>query len=134
MGGSGGEISVPVCHDISALKFKNSGHFGLRRTRITESPRTKSLLMKRSLFTAFDFFFSLPFGVSVHISRTFSSTMLQCRSKAFTRASIFRLFLQFINTWVVLHGFLQHRQRAHVEIVLFGSFIGHRKVQETTPM
>ena len=30
---------------------------------------------------------------SVHISRTFSRIMLQWRSKAFTRASSFRLFL-----------------------------------------
>jgi hypothetical protein len=31
---------------------------------------------------------------SVHISRTFSRIMLQWRSKAFTRASSFRLFLR----------------------------------------
>merc|ERR1719162_2305623 len=72
-------------------------HFGLRRTRMTESPRRKSLLMKRSLFTGFAFFFP-PCGISVHISRTFSKTMLQWRSKAFTRARIFLLFRQLIST------------------------------------
>jgi hypothetical protein len=38
------------------------------------------------LFTGFAFFLPLPVrGSSVHISSTFSSTMLQCQSNAFTR-------------------------------------------------
>lgn len=36
---------------------------------------------------------------SVHISLTFSRTMLQCRSKALTRPKSFLLFLQLISTW-----------------------------------
>lgn len=44
---------------------------------------THILLMKRSLFTPLPF---PPLGFSVHISFTFSSTMLQWRSKALTRA------------------------------------------------
>ena len=55
--------------------------------------------MKRSLLTGFAFFFPFPvLGTSVHISFTFSKTMLQCLSKAFTRPNNFLLFRQFINT------------------------------------
>ena len=35
-------------------------HIGFFNTRMTESPRRKSLLMKRSLFTGFAFFWPLP--------------------------------------------------------------------------
>ena len=92
----------------------------LSRTRITESPRknldkvsnevsfvqrgawatTHILLMKRSLFTGRPFLPEASRGVSVHISFTFSKTMLQCRSKAFTRARSLRLLRHEINTWV----------------------------------
>ena len=55
-----------------------------------------------SLFTGLAFFLPLPvLGVSVHISLAFSSTMLKWRSKAFTRASSFRLFLQLMSTCVL---------------------------------
>ena len=37
---------------------------------------------------------------SVHISLTFSRTMLQCLSKALTRPRSFLLFRQFINTYI----------------------------------
>lgn len=48
------------------------------------------------------FFFPLPvLGNSVHISLTFSRTILQCLSKAFTLPSNFLLFLQLISTWVL---------------------------------
>merc|ERR1719223_913793 len=72
-------------------------HLGFLSTKMTESPRRKSLLMKRSLFTGLAFFFP-PCGTSVHISRTFSSTMLEWQSNAFTRAKILRLFRQLIST------------------------------------
>jgi hypothetical protein len=53
------------------------------------------------LFTGLAFFVPLPdFGTSVHISFTFSRTILQCRSNAFTRANILWLFRQFIRTCV----------------------------------
>ena len=72
-------------------------HFGLRSTRITESPRMNILLRKRSLLTVLAFLTPFPvFGTSVHSSFTFSSTMLQCLSKAFTRPRSFRLFLQLV--------------------------------------
>ena len=59
--------------------------------------------MKRSLFTGFDFLVTPPpLGVSVHISLTFSSTMLQCLSNALTRPSSFLLFLQLMSTCVLL--------------------------------
>lgn len=46
---------------------------------MTESPRRNILEMYRSLFTGLDFFFPFPLlGTSVHISFTFSNTMLQC--------------------------------------------------------
>lgn len=56
------------------------------------------LLINRSLFTGLPFFPALVLGVSVHISLTFSNTILQCLSKAFTRASSFLLFRQEIRT------------------------------------
>lgn len=88
------------------------------------SPLMNILLMYLSLLIGFDFE-PFPFGVSVHISFTFSRTygdrdvlvskevyttsqvfyegrrtMLQCRSNAFTRANNFLLFLQKINTYI----------------------------------
>ena len=75
---------------------------GLRSTRITESPRSNILAMYLSLLTGRAFFLPFPvLGVSVHISLTFSSPMLKCRSNAFTQAKIFQLFLQLISTWVL---------------------------------
>lgn len=84
----------------------NPPHFavanGFLSTRITLSPRRNILEMYRSLLTGFDFFLPLPaFGVSVHISFTFSSTMLQCLSNALTLPSSFLLFLQLISTCVL---------------------------------
>lgn len=75
---------------------------GFLRTRMTESPRRNIFDMNRSLFTGFTFFLPLPVrGSSVHISFTFSSTMLQCRSKAFTLPSSFLLLRQLMSTWVL---------------------------------
>ena len=93
-----------------------------KRTRMTESPlrnlgsvsppeffkpkkkrgnRNKYiLLMKRSLLTGRPFFPPAIRGVSVHISLTFSRTILQCRSKALTRASNLRLLRHDIRTCV----------------------------------
>ena len=62
---------------------------GFFSTRMTESPLRNILEMKRSLFTGFDFFLPLPvFGTSVHISFTFSSTMLQCLWKESRKTSV----------------------------------------------
>ena len=70
---------------------------------ITLSPRRNILEMKRSRLMGAAFFLPLPvFGTSVHISLTFSSTMLQCLSKAFTRPSNFLLFRQLMSTCVLL--------------------------------
>lgn len=78
-------------------------YLGFRSTTITLSPRKNILLMKRSLLTGFAFAFPFPvFGTSVHISLTFSKTMLQCLSKALTRPSNFLLLRQLIRTWVLL--------------------------------
>jgi hypothetical protein len=52
------------------------------------------------LFTGLPFLPPASRGVSVHISFTFSKTMLQCRSKALTLAKSFRLLRQDIRTWV----------------------------------
>lgn len=90
-------------------------YFGFRRTMTTESPRKNILLTKRSLLIGCDAFLPLPvFGIckharcspcgvnkrrncvallevsrhtSVHISFTFSRSMLQCLSNALTRAN-----------------------------------------------
>lgn len=61
--------------------------------------QTHILLMNRSLFTGLPFFPPANLGVSVHISFTFSNTMLQCRSKALTRANSLRLLRHEIKTW-----------------------------------
>lgn len=71
--------------------------FQLNKTRMTLSPRRNIFEMNLSLLTPF--FPSLPV-FSVHISFTFSSTILQWRSKALTRASSFRLFRHEMRTWV----------------------------------
>lgn len=63
---------------------------------MTLSPLRNILLINLSLLTPLE----LPFGFSVHISFTFSKTMLQWRSNALTRASSFRLFRHDIRTWV----------------------------------
>lgn len=55
--------------------------------------------MYLSLLTGLAFLVPLPvFGVSVHISLTFSKTKLQCLSKAFTLANNLWLFLQLMST------------------------------------
>lgn len=59
---------------------------------------TYILLMNLSLLIGLPFLPLASLGVSVHISFTFSSTILQCRSKAFTRAKSFRLFRIEIRT------------------------------------
>ena len=75
---------------------------GFFNTSITLSPRRNIFDIKRSLLTGLAFFLPLPlFGTSVHISFTFSSTILQWRSNAFTRPSSLRLLRQLINTWVL---------------------------------
>lgn len=66
------------------------------------SGATYILLMKRSLFVGLPFLPLARRGVSVHISFTFSRTMLQCRSKALTRASSFLLLRHEMRTWVWL--------------------------------
>lgn len=53
-----------------------------------------------TLLIDFAFAFPLPaLGASVHISLTFSRTILQCLSKALTRPRSLRLFLQLMSTW-----------------------------------
>lgn len=74
---------------------------GFLKTKITESPLRNILAMYLSLLTGFAFFPFPDLGVSVHISLTFSRTMLQCLSNAFTLASSFLLFRQLIRTWVL---------------------------------
>lgn len=58
--------------------------FGLEKD-LHRGQRHKEMLLRASL-------------ASVHISLTFSSTMLQCLSNAFTRPSSFLLFLQLMST------------------------------------
>eukprot|EP00293_Proteomonas_sulcata_P020145 CAMPEP_0184312064 /NCGR_PEP_ID=MMETSP1049-20130417/46629_1 /TAXON_ID=77928 /ORGANISM="Proteomonas sulcata, Strain CCMP704" /LENGTH=186 /DNA_ID=CAMNT_0026627923 /DNA_START=89 /DNA_END=646 /DNA_ORIENTATION=- len=87
--------SIPAC---SVLIL--AAHAGFLSTIMTESPLKNILLMKRSLLMGLPLCLPFPvLGASVHISFTFSRTMLQCLSKAFTLASSFLLFLQLIKTW-----------------------------------
>lgn len=65
--------------DIQVCMASAGAASGFFRTRITESPRRNIFGMNRSFATGFAFFLPLPvFGSSVHISLTFSSTILQC--------------------------------------------------------
>lgn len=66
----------------------------------TRAQNTYILLTNRSLLTGLPFFPPAALGVSVHISLTFSSTILQWRSKALTRASSLRLLRHEMSTWV----------------------------------
>ena len=61
---------------------------------------THILLINLSLLTGLPFLPPDTLGISVHISLTFSNTMLQCRSKALTRAKSLRLLRQEMRTWV----------------------------------
>lgn len=83
----------------------------LSRTKMTLSPLRNILLMNLSLLTPLAF--PLPF--SVHISFTFSRTMLQWRSKALTRASSLRLFRHEIRTWVCVRVAVMRMERGPVE-------------------
>ena len=91
--------TTPGTSQIQLVRSCKTYHFWFRSTRITESPRINILLRKRSLLMVLAFLHPFPvFGISVHSSFTFSRTMLQCLSKAFTRPRSFRLFRQLIST------------------------------------
>ena len=62
--------------------------------------RTYILLINLSLLTGLPFFPPAVFGVSVHISFTFSNTILQWRSNALTLARSLRLLRHDIRTCV----------------------------------
>lgn len=84
---------------------------GFFNTRMTESPLKNILEMKRSLLTGLDFFLPLPvLGTSVHISFTFSSTMLQCLGKTGRRF--------VISTIVVVHSIKNKRKNKNTELSL----------------
>ena len=75
-----------------------NAHFNCLAARKNYPCLQKENTLKRLTGLAFDF--PLPdFGISVHNSLTFSKTILQCRSKAFTRASNLWLFRTFMRTW-----------------------------------
>lgn len=75
-------LTFPVDRDQGLkhfLKYYLAVAKGFLNTKMTESPLKNIFEMKRSLLTGFDFFLPFPvFGCSVHISLTFSRTMLQC--------------------------------------------------------
>merc|ERR1712166_628467 len=95
-----GQIMLSTLHRLQDYEWQPPGvYLGFLSTRITESPLKNILLMYLSLFTGLVFFFPLPaFGTSVHISLTFSSTMLQWRSNALILPSSFLLFRTLIST------------------------------------
>ncbi len=70
------------------------------RLQACQSRHTHILLINLSLLTGLPFLPPDTLGVSVHISFTFSNTILQCRSKAFTLANNFRLLRHEISTCV----------------------------------
>ena len=80
------------CHKmdmlISLMLSSSQAWRGFRSTRMTESPRRNILEIYRSLLTGLDFFLPFPvFGTSVHISFTFSMTILQCLKQHHTSPS-----------------------------------------------
>ncbi len=86
---------------MQALKFYFVVAKGFLNTSMTESPRMNIFAMYLSLLIGLAFFVFEDLGVSVQSSLTFSSTILQCLSKAFTLPKSFLLFRQFIRTWVL---------------------------------
>jgi len=87
------------CHNMfPPLQYQNLPQFA-NRTKSTDIA-TYILLINRSLLTGLPFFPPANLGVSVHISFTFSRTILQCLSKALTRASSLRLLRHEIKTCV----------------------------------
>ena len=83
----------------------------LNNTKMTLSPRKNIFDTNLSLLTPLppDLLFS------VHISFTFSSTILQWRSKALTRARSFRLLRHDIRTWVWVRVAVWRIERGPVE-------------------
>lgn len=81
----GGRIQEKMLDETeSSCRQRRIYCFGLRSTTITESPRRNIFWTKRSRSLGFGFFPSFFFfGVSIHISRTFSRTILQWRSNAY---------------------------------------------------
>lgn len=75
---------TPVIEFVTQVNCRCCAYFsadasGFFKTMMIESPRMNILLMNRSRLTGFCFFLPFPvLGVSVHISFTFSKTMLQC--------------------------------------------------------
>ena len=78
---------------------------------MTESPLRNILLMKRSLFMGLPLCPWAFLGVSVHISFTFSRIMLQCLSKALTRARSFLLLRHEMTTWLWLRTAVWRMER-----------------------
>lgn len=96
-------MSADITLRSTALYFKHSYQGSSSHSPISLSRddfQTHILLINRSLLMGLPFFPPANRGVSVHISLTFSNTMLQCRSKALTRASSLRLLRHDISTWV----------------------------------
>lgn len=93
------------------ISFANQNTAQLSKTRITLSPRRNILLMNRSLFTTRPFLPSAVRGVSLHISFTFSRTILQWRSNALTLPSSLRLFRHEMRTCVCCRTAVWRRER-----------------------
>jgi len=95
---------------------------GLRSTRITESPRRNILEINLSLFTGLDFFLPLPvFGTSVHISLTFSSTMLQCLEKRYKLVSKLQNTVVNIRYILLIDGTLMNLHKLSIEATISSS-------------
>jgi len=106
-------LDIIDVHGINdALPSYRDYLFGFRNTSMTESPLKNNLLVNLVLLIGLAFFLPLPLlGCSVHISWTFSKIILQWRSKAFTLAKSFRLFLQLINICVCSRTLSNKRDR-----------------------
>ena len=96
-------VMLPWVDQLKSTKITESPLRNLY-TSVSDSPPNKKvgsahiLLINLSLLTGLPFFPPDVLGVSVHISFTFSKTMLQCLSKAFTLANSLRLLRHEIRT------------------------------------
>ena len=94
--------------------------WGFLSTKMTESPLRNSFVMYLSFFMGFDFFPWDPLGTSVHISKTFSSTIFMWRSNALTLARILRLLRRAISTCVLALTALKSSEKGPYEKVSSG--------------
>lgn len=106
----------------SIVHYSRTPHTGALKTTITLSPLKNILLANLSLLTLLPFFPLAFLVVSVHNSLTFSKTILQCRSNAFTRATNLWLFRREMITGALVSTAFLRRDIGPLAISYSSSF------------